>query len=85
MYFRNFTALIVKHSYLYFSSHGVYGSKVKKRNKHQYVNECHLISHHWSNTKYNLQSERLLKHPVYLLLSFFLLFLQTMKKFPSVC
>ena len=49
MYFRNFTTLFVKYSYLYFSSHGVYGSKVKKRNKHQYVNECHLISHHWSN------------------------------------
>ena len=49
MYFRNFSTLIVKYSYLYFCSHGVYGSKVKKRNKHQYVNECHLISHHWSN------------------------------------
>ena len=49
MYFRNFTTLFVKYSYLYFSSHGVYGSKVKKGNKHQYVNECHLISHHWSN------------------------------------
>ena len=49
MYFRNFTTLFVKYSYLYFSSHGVYGSKVKKRNKHQYVNECHLISYHWSN------------------------------------
>ena len=32
------------------SSNGVYGSKVKKRNKHQYMNSCHLISHHWSNT-----------------------------------
>ena len=51
MYFRNFTTLFVKYSYHYFSSHGVYGSKVKKRNKHQYVNECHLISHHWSNSK----------------------------------
>ena len=49
MYFHNLTTLFVKYSYLYFSSHGVYGSKVKKRNKHQYVNECHLISHHWSN------------------------------------
>ena len=49
MYFRNFTTLFVKYSYLYFSSHGVYGSKVKKGNKHQYVNECHLISYHWSN------------------------------------
>ena len=38
MYFRNFTTLFVKYSYLYFSSHGVYGSKVKKRNKLQYVN-----------------------------------------------
>ena len=27
------------------------GSKVKKGNKHQYVKECHLISHHWSNTE----------------------------------
>ena len=51
MYFRNFSTLIVKYSYLYFCSHGVYGSKVKKRNKHQYVNECHLISHHWSNIR----------------------------------
>ena len=50
MHFRNFTTLFVKYSYLYFSSHGVYGSKVKKRNKHQYVNECHLISH-WSNNQ----------------------------------
>ena len=38
MYFRNFTTLFVKYSYLYFSSYGVYGSKVKKRNKLQYVN-----------------------------------------------
>ena len=44
MYFRNFTTLFVKYSYLYFSSHGVYGSKVKKGNKHQYVNECHLMT-----------------------------------------
>ena len=51
MYFRNFSTLIVKYSYLYFCSHGVYGSKVKKGNKHQYVNECHFISHHWSNTE----------------------------------
>ena len=49
MYFCNFTTLFVKYSYLYLSSHGVYGRKVKKRNKHQYVNEYHLISHHWSN------------------------------------
>ena len=56
MYFRNFTTLFVKSSYLYFSSHGVYGSKVKKGNKHQYVNECHLISHHWSNTLHIIRS-----------------------------
>ena len=36
------------------SSHGFYGSKVKKRNKHQYVNECHLIFHHWSNRWFSL-------------------------------
>ena len=29
MYFRNFTTLFVNYSYLYFSSHGVYGNKVK--------------------------------------------------------
>ena len=49
MYFRNFTTIFVKYSYLYFSSHGVYGSKVQEKNKHQYVNSCHLISHEWSN------------------------------------
>ena len=57
MYFRNFTTLFVKYSYLYFSSHGVYGSKVKKGNKHRYVNECHLISHYWSNSE-NLMYHR---------------------------
>ena len=56
MYFRNFTTLFVKYSYLYFSSHGVYGSKVKKGNKHQYMNECHLISHHWNNNKCRIKS-----------------------------
>ena len=54
MYFRNFTTLLVKYSYLYFSSHGVYGSKVMKRNKHQNVNSCRVISHHWSNM-YNMK------------------------------
>ena len=57
MYFHNLTTLFVKYSYLYFSSHGVFGSMVKKRNKHQYVNECHLISHHWSNSE-NLMYHR---------------------------
>ena len=60
MYFRNFTTLFVKYSYLYFSSHGVYGSKVKKRNKHQYVNECHLISYHWSNIGQKYRDKRTL-------------------------
>ena len=61
MYFRNFTTLFVKYSYLYFSSHGVYGSKVKKRNKHQYVNECHFISYHWSNSENLMYHRRSIK------------------------
>ena len=43
------------------SSHGVYGSKVKKRNKHQYMNSCHRISHHWSNTVNGLHRYRVVQ------------------------